>query len=191
MVSNFHYGGMPPAMARRLSGLGFGGEEGAGEVGGVSLPQVPQRELPDISQFAPAQPQAPDIQAFMPQSGAGIANMSGFMPQAQQMGASLQANNAFMPSSDRTQQNMIFSDIMAQRRNPHAPEPLVDGGGRESNGSGGGGQLGALSAKYESNGSAGTIANTKGDIGGASYGTYQLTTSVGMHRNSLTRTAVR
>ena len=35
--------------------------------------------------------------------------------------------------------------------------------------------LGSLSAKYESNGNPGTIANTKGDLGGKSYGTYQLT----------------
>lgn len=40
-------------------------------------------------------------------------------------------------------------------------------------------QLGSLSAKYESNGNPGTIARTKGDIGGASYGTYQLTTASG------------
>lgn len=39
--------------------------------------------------------------------------------------------------------------------------------------------LGSLSAKYESNGNAGTIANTKGDLGGKSYGTYQLTTNSG------------
>lgn len=45
------------------------------------------------------------------------------------------------------------------------------------NGAGGG--LGSLSAKYESNGNPGTIARTKGDIGGASYGTYQLTTASG------------
>lgn len=39
--------------------------------------------------------------------------------------------------------------------------------------------LGSLSAKYESNGNPGTIANNKGDIGGKSYGTYQLTTASG------------
>lgn len=41
------------------------------------------------------------------------------------------------------------------------------------------GQLGSLSAKYESNGNPSTIANTKGDIGGKSYGTYQLTKNSG------------
>lgn len=41
------------------------------------------------------------------------------------------------------------------------------------------GGLGSLSAKYESSGNPATIARTKGDIGGASYGTYQLTTSSG------------
>lgn len=41
------------------------------------------------------------------------------------------------------------------------------------------GGLGSLSAKYESNGNPGTVARTKGDIGGASYGTYQLTTASG------------
>lgn len=191
MVNNFHYGGMPPAMARRLAGLGFGGEGEAQETGSVNLPEVPRRELPDVSQFMPQAPQAPPMQSFMPQMQQP-PDMSGFMPQAQQMGSSLQGNNAFMPqgrsgmmdmgqfmpTGDRTQQNMIFSDIMAQRRNPQAPEPLVDGGGRGSGGNSNG-QLGALSAKYESNGSAGTIARTKGDIGGASYGTYQLTTSSG------------
>lgn len=39
--------------------------------------------------------------------------------------------------------------------------------------------LGALSRKYESSGNPATIANNKGDIGGASYGTYQLSTSSG------------
>lgn len=39
--------------------------------------------------------------------------------------------------------------------------------------------LGSLSAKYESSGNPGTIARTKGDLGGASYGTYQLTTNSG------------
>ena len=39
--------------------------------------------------------------------------------------------------------------------------------------------LGSLSAKYESNGNPGTIANTKGDLGGKSYGTYQLTANSG------------
>lgn len=44
---------------------------------------------------------------------------------------------------------------------------------------GAGGSLGSLSAKYESNGKIGTIANTKGDKGGKSYGKYQLTTNSG------------
>lgn len=39
--------------------------------------------------------------------------------------------------------------------------------------------LGSLSAKYESSGNPGTIANNKGDIGGKSYGTYQLTKASG------------
>lgn len=41
------------------------------------------------------------------------------------------------------------------------------------------GSLGALSSKYESNGNPATIGRNKGDIGGASYGTYQLTTASG------------
>lgn len=41
------------------------------------------------------------------------------------------------------------------------------------------GSLGSLSARYESNGNPATIARTKGDIGGASYGTYQMTTASG------------
>ena len=40
-------------------------------------------------------------------------------------------------------------------------------------------QLGSLSARYESNGDPGIIANNKGDIGGKSYGTYQLSTTSG------------
>jgi len=36
-----------------------------------------------------------------------------------------------------------------------------------------------LSSKYESGGNAGSIARTPGDIGGASYGKYQLTTASG------------
>ena len=39
--------------------------------------------------------------------------------------------------------------------------------------------LGSLSSKYESNGNPAVIANNKGDLGGKSYGTYQLTTSSG------------
>lgn len=42
-----------------------------------------------------------------------------------------------------------------------------------------GAKLGTLSAKYESSGNPATIARNKGDIGGASYGTYQLTTASG------------
>lgn len=42
-----------------------------------------------------------------------------------------------------------------------------------------GSSLGSLSAKYESSGNPGTIANNKGDIGGKSYGTYQLTKASG------------
>lgn len=44
---------------------------------------------------------------------------------------------------------------------------------------GGGQQLGALSSKYESSGNPGVVARNAGDIGGASYGTYQLTTASG------------
>lgn len=42
-----------------------------------------------------------------------------------------------------------------------------------------GGGLGSLSARYESRGNPGTIANNKGDIGGKSYGRYQLTVNSG------------
>lgn len=44
---------------------------------------------------------------------------------------------------------------------------------------GAGNGLGSLSAKYESSGNAGVIARTRGDIGGASYGKYQMTTASG------------
>lgn len=39
--------------------------------------------------------------------------------------------------------------------------------------------LGALSQKYESSGNPGVIANNSGDIGGKSYGMYQLATNMG------------
>jgi phage-related protein len=42
-----------------------------------------------------------------------------------------------------------------------------------------GSQLGSLSAKYESSGRIDTIANNKGDQGGASYGKYQIATNTG------------
>jgi murein DD-endopeptidase MepM/ murein hydrolase activator NlpD len=56
------------------------------------------------------------------------------------------------------------------------------GGGSSSAGGTvpGSSELGALSEKYESGGrGAGTIANNKGDLGGASYGTYQIATNTG------------
>ncbi len=46
-------------------------------------------------------------------------------------------------------------------------------------GSGSSGGIGTLAAKYESSGSIGTIANNPGDIGGASYGKYQIATNTG------------
>ena len=39
--------------------------------------------------------------------------------------------------------------------------------------------LGVLSEKYESNGDPGTISNTKGDLGGKSYGAWQFSTNQG------------
>ncbi|HCW04019.1 MAG TPA: hypothetical protein DGK91_05460 [Clostridium sp.] len=39
--------------------------------------------------------------------------------------------------------------------------------------------LGVLSEKYESNGDPGTISNTKGDLGGKSYGAWQFSTNWG------------
>jgi hypothetical protein len=41
------------------------------------------------------------------------------------------------------------------------------------------GSLGSLSAKYESSGDIGTIANNQGDWGGKSYGKYQIATNTG------------
>lgn len=43
--------------------------------------------------------------------------------------------------------------------------------------------LGVLSEKYESNGDPGTISNTKGDLGGKSYGPWQFSTNVGTLTN--------
>ena len=45
------------------------------------------------------------------------------------------------------------------------------------------GGLGSLSKRYESSGNPGTIANNSGDIGGASYGTYQIATNTGSMKN--------
>lgn len=45
------------------------------------------------------------------------------------------------------------------------------------------GGLGSLSAKYESSGNPGAVAHTKGDKGGASYGTYQFSTTSGSAKN--------
>lgn len=39
--------------------------------------------------------------------------------------------------------------------------------------------LGSLSARYESNGNPATVSTGKGDIGGVSYGSYQLSTASG------------
>lgn len=41
------------------------------------------------------------------------------------------------------------------------------------------GSIGSLAAKYESSGNIGTVANNPGDIGGASYGKYQIATNTG------------
>lgn len=59
--------------------------------------------------------------------------------------------------------------------------PSASSGGVSYSGSSGSfnNQLGSLSYKYESNGNAGTIARTKGDIGGPSYGLYQITVNSG------------
>jgi hypothetical protein len=56
----------------------------------------------------------------------------------------------------------------------------------EGTGNGGYGlELGKLSAKYESNGNPGTIANNAGDPGGKSYGAYQLASKMGSVDNFL------
>lgn len=48
------------------------------------------------------------------------------------------------------------------------------------------GGLGALSRKYEcGNRGAGTVAHTRGDLGGASYGSYQIATNTGTMRSFL------
>ena len=39
--------------------------------------------------------------------------------------------------------------------------------------------MGTLSSKYEARGGAGTVSSGKGDIGGISYGTYQMSTGSG------------
>lgn len=48
-----------------------------------------------------------------------------------------------------------------------------------------GGGVGSLSMKYESNGNPGTVANNPGDIGGASYGSYQIATNTGTMKSFL------
>lgn len=54
-----------------------------------------------------------------------------------------------------------------------------------SSGKVGSSTLGSLSAKYESRGGVGTVANNRGDIGGASYGTYQISTNTGTMKSFL------
>lgn len=51
--------------------------------------------------------------------------------------------------------------------------------GKALNGGKGSVSLGSLSAKYESSGNIGTIANNSGDWGGKSYGKYQIATNTG------------
>lgn len=51
--------------------------------------------------------------------------------------------------------------------------------------------IGSLSKKYESNGNPGTIANNPGDIGGASYGSYQIATKTGTMNSFLNYTKTK
>ena len=97
-------------------------------------------------------------------------------------------NKALTPK----QMTAEMKKIMTQAKKDYSAAGVLES---VANGTWGGqtsGKLGSLSAKYESRGNAGTIARTKGDSGGASYGTYQFTTNQGSAKsfvNSLSKTA--
>lgn len=68
------------------------------------------------------------------------------------------------------------------------------GGGKDDSNSGGdsytgkiGSGIGALAAKYESSGNAGTVANSSGDIGGQSFGKYQLARNTGSYKSFINK----
>ena len=139
------------------------------------MPQMQQQQMPQMSQFMPQRTQMPDVQQFMP--GNMQSQMQQYMPNGK---SGMQSNNDF------------FNNLMSQMKNRtpsfQAPEGNNMGMGRQDiDAQSGGGQgasktsnkLGSLSQKYESSGNPAVIARTKGDIGGASYGTYQLTTASG------------
>lgn len=120
------------------------------------------------------------LQQYMPQARQpmGMPGMGMGMGQQDPMGMLQQ----FMPQgSDREAfraQNLAIADaqkLKANQMNMGVQDVGNEGGSGGSTHKG----LGSLSARYESNGDPGTIANTKGDLGGASYGTYQLTTTSG------------
>jgi hypothetical protein len=75
----------------------------------------------------------------------------------------------------KTLQAVVHLNLVVEgTAHPNRPQSSK-GGNQEITGT----SLGSLSSKYESNGNPAVIARNKGDIGGASYGTYQLSTSSG------------
>lgn len=70
--------------------------------------------------------------------------------------------------------NMEYQGELSKSMSQAEIEASMNGGNFTS-----GAGLGSLSQKYESSGNPGTVARNAGDIGGASYGSYQLTTASG------------
>lgn len=141
----------------------------------------------DFFQQLMAQQQAPSPMQ-MGGSGGAMQPMQGMQPSPfmQQSNPIIddilsgKSNQDFM--ANLQSRNKMFTDMMSQSVQSKAPSHEGPGGPQEVGGSGGKTTtkgLGSLSSKYESNGNPATIARTKGDIGGASYGTYQLTTASG------------
>ena len=233
MSIDFHYGGLPPAMAREMERIGVQ-QPGAPSMPVLSLPEIPRQQsmqMPMLQNNAPA-PQVQQLQGvrtlgspqqYMPQARQGI-DSSGYMPQAGQgVNPANYMPQPMSPTNNMLQQYMPKKTSPYQNANPHMPEArnggtsmmpdmntwmsernqinrtninIIDSQkaarqqmnmGRQDVGTQGADMsdmkvskgLGALSAKYESNGNPGTVAHTKGDIGGASYGSYQLSTTSG------------
>lgn len=200
MSVQFQYAGLPPAMARKMEAQGMPTIPQNASPDGQALPQVPApqgMQMPQVPQMQQQQRGLPSIQQYMPQGMQGMQSGNPYMPQgmqASQPGTNPympNAANQYMPQGMQDQNSTVFNNIMQQMSQSgqgrrQAPQGNNMGMGQQDvDNPGGGGSgtkhsgLGSLSAKYESNGRADVIANNKGDLGGASYGAYQLSTTSG------------
>lgn len=195
MSVDFHYGGLPPAMAREMERLATT-QQVAPSLPELTLPELPTPQSMQMPQYQGVQPapQAPQmqgipsldsIQQYMPQPRKPLPtspyqNANGTMPDARLGAYEMPQMQDYVASRQAFRaQNVAIRDSMKAPANQMNMGVQPSGGSKDmadvkvSKG------LGALSARYESNGNPATIARTKGDIGGASYGTYQLTTASG------------